>query len=546
MHTRRVLGVAAATATVMGLVLPAQPASAQTTCVFTDNATTQTHSLTADCLLDSTWVVEDGWTIDGNGHTVTADATGAFTGPGVVIESAAGTGGAAPKTMNVKHLTIQALHFHSATGHVAGILFDGAGGRVSDVRISGVSDGTATDNGFGVEVDNSVGAGVGTGLTPPQVKVDNGTTISGYQRAAIYAHGEVKLNVLQAVVQGPDAISGEAVAGVRMTDGTHGSVKESHISLADTEPANASQFGAGVEIVKDNSSLPRRIEVKRNVLSGTNADFGISVSNPFPTAKLTAATDCNLFRRSDTSASDPYGVGVGQWESSSKTNVQVTNSTFQGNWKRSTGTITGTTVTAGPPNTLDPTTSTCVPSAATHVKALGGDHRSKVTWHAGAALDYAPLTGFLVKAKAAGHRAVKKKVGPKATSAVLKGLSNKAIYVVTVTARSNGGDASATDHLYPTKMSLSAQPGTIHRGAKATLHGRLATRDPHGKLGKRKVGIWAKPQGGRWTKIDTVRTTSTGSFSEVVRPHKRTSYRATYAGRPDLASSAHTTVAVTP
>jgi hypothetical protein len=450
MHTRRVLGVAAATATVVGLLLPAQPASAQTTCVFTDNSTTHTHSLTADCLLDSTWVVEDGWTIDGNGHTITADATGAFTGSGVVIESTAGTAGGTPTTMNVKHLTIQAQHFHNASGRAVGILFDGAQGLVSDVRISGVSLGTVTDDGYGVEVDNSVGAGLGTGLTPPQVKIDNGTTISGYQRAGIYAHGDLKLNVLQAVVQAPEAISGEAVAGVLMKDGVHGSVKESHISLSDTEPASPTAFGAGVQIVKDASTSPRRVEVKRNVFKGGDADFGISVDNPSQQAKLTADTECNVFSRSDTSAEDVYGVGVAQWQSSSKTNVQVSNSTFKGNWKHDTGTVNGTTVTAGPPNTLDPSTSTCPPGSPTHLRAVRKAHKPRkatVTWHAAAAPDYAPLTGYRVEAKAKGHHAIIKSVGPGHTSVVLKGLRPKLAYRVTVTARSNGGKASATVRL---------------------------------------------------------------------------------------------------
>jgi hypothetical protein len=125
---------------------------------------------------------------------------------------------------------------------------------------------------------------------------------------------------------------------------------------------------------------------------------------------------------------------------------------------------------------------------------------------------------------------------------VLKGLSNHHTYVVTVTAQSNGGKASATDRLYRTRMSLTAKPGTIHRGARSTLHGKLSTADP--RAGKRKVAIWAKPHGGRWSRIDTVRTTSAGAFSKTVKPHKRTTYKAVYGGHPDLASSSQTTVSV--
>lgn len=439
MHTKRYLGAAAAaTVAVSGLLLPTGAAfGAAGPCPGTDDTTNHIHKLSGDCQLAQTWFVASGWTIRGGGHTITV-APG-FTGP--VIASEAGTSGVAPPSMTVENVTIDAT---GSSGHVVAVLFDGAAGAVHGVTISGVSTGTVGDNGYGVEADNSVGADFGaTGL----VKVDRNTTISGYQRAAVYAHGDLKLSVLRAVIESPAAISGQAVAGVLVTDGAHGSVKENHIALSDTEPASPSAFGAGVEIAKDNTALPRRVEVKRNVFTGGNADFGISVTNVSQLAKMTAATSCNLFRRQDTSASDLFGVGVAQWQDSAKTNVQVSNSTFKGNWHQATGTVSGTNVTAGPDNTLGASTSTCPPGAPTHVRAVGGNHRIKVTWRAAVAPDYAPLTEYRVKAKRKGHPAISKTVGPNATSAVLKGLKNNRSYVVTVQARSNGGKASASDRV---------------------------------------------------------------------------------------------------
>ncbi len=425
MQTRRFLGVAAAATIVTGLLLPMEAAFGAT-CVVTEDATTNTSSIAGDCTLDSTYQVPNGWTFDGNGHTITA----AGTVSGAVIESEHGTAGNPPKSMTVGHVTIDAT---GAGAGADGILFYGAEGSVKDSTIQGGQN--------GVEADNSVGAMFGT--ITDQVKV-GGTTITGYQHAGVYAHGDLKLNVLLAVIGSPEPASG-SVAGVWMEQGAHGSIKENHIRLSDAEPAPAS-FGAGVRIEKDASALPRRVEVKRNVFTGGDADFGISVSNVGQLAKMTADINCNLIRRHDTSTDDPFGVGVAQWQDSSKTNVLVSNSTFKG-WNHATGTVSGTNVTAGPDNTLGRSTSTCPPGPPTHVHAARGDHRIKVTWHAAVAPDYAPLTGYRVKAKAAGHRAITKKVGPKATSAVLKGLKNNRTYVVTVTARSNGGHASGTDRV---------------------------------------------------------------------------------------------------
>jgi len=536
MHFRHVLGMSAAAVTLGGLVLPTQAAVAAApppcdSAVIITNPATHVESLTADCVLASTWTVQDGDTFDGNGHTITVDST--FSG-GPAIKSESGPAGGAPDTMTVEHLTIE------AAGATRGIVFDGAKGAVHDVRVSG---GSGID--YGVEIANTAGVVFATTIPPDQVKIDKGTTITGYRNAGVFAHDDVKFTLLRSVIGSPDSVSGQGVAGVLVTAGAHGSIKENHITLSDTEPAASdTAFGAGVEILADTAPI-RRVEVKRNVFSGGAADFGISVSNPSQPKKLTAVVDCNLFRRNDTSASDVYGVGVAQWQASKLTNVQLTDSTFQGNWKHDTGTVvSGTSVSAGPVNNVRTATSTCAPPAPTHVFAAGGDRRSKVSWHASSAPEWAPLTGYKVSAKAAGHPAISKKVGPNATSATLKGLANKLTYKVTVTAQSNGGQAGASDMLYPTKMALRAKPGTIHRGDKSVLRGTLTSLDPKAHLAKRKVAIWAKPRGGHWAKIATVRTTSTGAFHDTVRPRKKTVYKAVYAGHPDLASSHRTTVVV--
>jgi hypothetical protein len=533
MQTRRFLGVGAAAATVIGLLLPMEAAVAATACVFSDNTTTHSRALTGDCDLSATLDVADGWSIDGNGHTITVDGTG-FTGP--IIQSASGTGGGAPASMTVGHLNINAVNFGNATGNIVGILFDGAKGRVNQVSISGVSQGTLGGQGYGVEIANTAGA---TFATIDQVKIDNGTTITGYRQAAVHVTDGMRFTVLRSTIGSPDAPSAEGAAGILVDGLAHGAITENHISLSDAEPASPTAFRAGVKI-----SESLRVEVKRNVFTGNNADFGVSVENPAQAQKTTAAIDCNLFNRSDSSASDTYGVAVAQWGNGSKTNVQLTNATFTGNWKRNSGVVTGTTVSAGPANVHD---GHCPPTAPTNVVAKGGDGQSKVVWHAAAAPGpWAPLSGYKVSAKAAGHPAIVKTVGAGATSAKLTGLNNSRTYKVTVTAQSSGGQANGSVKLYPTKVSLSASPGSIHHGGSAKLSGTLSGRDPNGRFSKRTIEIWAKPKGGHWSKIGTVKTKGGGHFSRIVKPRRTTTYKAVYGGHPGLASHATATVIVKP
>ena len=157
--------------------------------------------------------------------------------------------------------------------------------------------------------------------------------------------------------------------------------------------------------------------------------------------------------------------------------------------------------------------------------------------------DWAPLTGYKVKAKAPGHAAITKSVAANATAATLTGLKNKLTYTITVSARTNGLSAAGTDKLYSTKLSLSG-PKAIRHGTRAHLSGKLSSSDPKAKLSKRKLQLWAKPKGGKWSMIGTVKTKGGGHFDKTVKPRKKTTYKVVYGGHPGLASSHKFTVAV--
>jgi hypothetical protein len=520
--------MAAAAATVGGvLLLPAGAAVAEAGCITTTSGST--ISLTADCTLTATWVVPNGTTVDGNSHTITADPSGAWA-DNAIIESTQGANSLPPTSMTIGHLNVDA----TGVSNVSVIKFDGAKGRVNQVTIAG---GQGSDPaGYGVEIENSQGA---TFAATDQVKIDGGSSIHGYQQAAVHVTDSMRFTVLKSTIGNPNTGSGSSAYGVLADTLAHGAVAQNAISLSDAEPANGTTFRAGVKL-----DHTLRVEVKRNVFSGGNADFGVAAMNTVGTSRTTAAVDCNLFRRNDTSASDPFGVAVARFSTDTHlVNVTLTNTTFEGNWNRNSGTVTAgtTTVTAGVPNTND---GHCAPSAPGKVTAKGGDGRSKVTWTAGHAPGpWAPLTGYQVTAKTAGRPAVVKNLGPKATSTVLTGLKNGHSYKVTVSAENNSGHGNATAKLAATKISLTG-PKSVHHGGTAHLSGVLKSTDKSTRVSKRKIEIWAKPKGGKWAKIGSVKTTGGGHFSTSVKPKKTTSYKAVYAGHPGLASRHKKTVAV--
>jgi len=230
-HTRRLLGVSAAGVVAIGLLLPMEAAVAVSDCVWNDNPTTHTRSLTGDCTVDSTQTVADGWTIDGNGHTITADTTNSFAG--AVFTNAAGSG-STPATMTIGHVTIDA----SGVSGADVIVFDGAKGRVNEVNITGGAP-------YGVEIKNTGLAA--TFATTDQVKVDNGTSIHGYQQAAVHVTDGMRFTVLRSTIGNP-AGGNDTAPGILVDGGGHGAITENQINLSDAEPANASTWRAGVQI----------------------------------------------------------------------------------------------------------------------------------------------------------------------------------------------------------------------------------------------------------------------------------------------------------
>ncbi len=84
----------------------------------------------------------------------------------------------------------------------------------------------------------------------------------------------------------------------------------------------------------------------------------------------------------------------------------------------------------------------------------------------------------------------------------------------------------------------------MSKGQKSVLRGTLTSQDSSARFVGRAVVISAKPAGGRWHTVSTVRTKTAGVFSKTVRTGKKTVYRASYAGKPGLASTRMTTIRV--
>lgn len=108
----------------MVLLTLASLASAAT-CNFSTNTTTQIQSLLNDCETSSTITLNDGYTLDGKGHTITAslDSTGSFSGSAVITNVPGAT------TISVKNVIVDFGFVGCAVPQ--GITFDSVAGSLT-------------------------------------------------------------------------------------------------------------------------------------------------------------------------------------------------------------------------------------------------------------------------------------------------------------------------------------------------------------------------------------------------------------------------------
>jgi TolB protein len=157
-------------------------------CLSRLERTETTWTLRGDCRTDSTITLQDGRTLDGNGHTiwVVEPEAGVFTGN--VIERVGGTA-------SVMDLTISGAALTAPCGEdqwLAGIRFDGVEGTISNVTIDQFTRGEESYCGTGILVQGA--AGVSETDRATTTVEDN--TISGVGFVGIFARDRVEATIM--------------------------------------------------------------------------------------------------------------------------------------------------------------------------------------------------------------------------------------------------------------------------------------------------------------------------------------------------------------
>jgi hypothetical protein len=211
------VGVLAAALSIPG------PSPLANTCGFTTVGATMT--LTGDCTTDTTITIPDGFTLDGDGYTLTAvdPFGGHFLG---AVVASAGT------EAHVQDLRITTSGLadvcDAGADRLRGILFDGASGSITGNTVTNIRQGASgCQEGNGIEVRNAPFDG--THPATKHVTIASNTVI-GYQKTGILGNGDVFAEVTGNVVVGLGPVAYIAQNGIQIGFGGMGEVRGNDIS----------------------------------------------------------------------------------------------------------------------------------------------------------------------------------------------------------------------------------------------------------------------------------------------------------------------------
>jgi parallel beta-helix repeat protein len=284
--------------------------SAATTCTFATSGSTMT--LQADCTTDATILIPNGFTLNGNGHTITGIDPPADHFRGAVVRN----GGAVAHVRRLG-VTVSGLANVCDDGddRLRGIMFDGASGSIRDSNVHDINQGASgCQEGNAIEVRSAPFDGTHPATKAVTIR-DN--IVSDYQKTGIIGNGDVTVKVEKNTVTGIGPVNYIAQNGIQIGFGGLGIVRENSVSGNVYTGSGASSSGillvtAGIGVrVSDNDVAANDVgiwlngansgKVLDNAVSGSTYD-GIALDDSF------GPVQNGLVRQNDLAGN---GVGVG-------------------------------------------------------------------------------------------------------------------------------------------------------------------------------------------------------------------------------------------
>ena len=201
----------------------AQPATAATTCVFVDDSS-GTLTLQGDCITDTTILVPNGYTLDGQGYTIEAVDPDLGHYLGAVIKNGGSVAYVTDVTVNTANL---ANVCDAGVYRLRGIMLEGASGAVTNTYVLNINQGmSGCQEGNAIEVRNPPF----DGTHPATVNVVvSGNHVDNYQKTGLVANGDVFVEVYGNYFSGFGPVGFIAQNGIQLGYGAMGSVHDNEV-----------------------------------------------------------------------------------------------------------------------------------------------------------------------------------------------------------------------------------------------------------------------------------------------------------------------------
>lgn len=288
------------------LVLP-QSAHAATTCDFTTVGNVLT--LNGDCTTDSTILIPDGMTLNGNDYTITAvDPSGNHFRGGVVKN-----GGPTASVMNVTIDTDNLVNAcDGGDDRLRGILFQGASGSIMHNTIMNINQGpSGCQEGNAIEVRNEPFDN--THPNTLSVEIAHNSVVD-YQKTGIVVNGDVNASVHHNAVSASATQANLAANSVQFGFGATGSITQNNI--AGNQWLGPSDFSATAILLYASEN----VSVTKNIING-NSEIGI-----YNYGSGTIIDNNKVSDEGVDTATHGYDYGIGNWGD----NALVTNNKVKG------------------------------------------------------------------------------------------------------------------------------------------------------------------------------------------------------------------------
>ncbi len=276
---------------------------ATTNCTFTTGGTTMT--LDADCTTDATILIPNGFTLDGDGHTITAvdppDDGDPLNGVehflGAVVKNAGTVAHVTNLTIDTDNLDNVCDGAGPPDNRLRGILFDGAGGSITNNTLRDINQGSSgCQEGNAIEVRNAPFDGTHPNTQRVTIKWN---IITDYQKTGIVANGDVDAIISDNSATGLGPVPVIAQNSIQVGFGATGRVMRNTVAanfftgsgfvstgvlvfqadgvIVQDNAVSSSQTGVAVEswCFLGGPSDSSNNKVVRNTID--DADFGVSV-----------------------------------------------------------------------------------------------------------------------------------------------------------------------------------------------------------------------------------------------------------------------------